>query len=308
MKRLIQVWGILPIIILYFFFSMTYVVGKAGFAFGSPIFFISLRMLISGIVLLLFYTLAQKKRLYIKRGDWGDFLQAAIFGIALFYAVQYWVLKYIAVAKVSLICALTPFLTALLVALLDATEKITTREVLGLGIGFVGLLPIIIKDNPSENIFTGIGYFSVLEIVLLIGVVAYAYSWLPIKRLVKKGYSPIFINGFTMFFGGLILVASSFKLESWNGFIPPVNDWKQFLWYIFLIILCGTSGLLGRTVLLQYYSLTLISFVGCTNPLFAAFHAWIFLGETVSWVFIISALIVSIGLYIFYQEELRIAQ
>ena len=59
--------------------------------------------------------------------------------------------------------------------------------------------------------------------------------------------------------------------------------------------------------LLHIYSPTLLSFFGFTTPLFTAVYGFIFLNEPISMAFIVSVGIVSLGLYLFYQDELRVA-
>ena len=57
--------------------------------------------------------------------------------------------------------------------------------------------------------------------------------------------------------------------------------------------------------LLKKYTATFVSFAGFMGPLFTALYGWILLGETVTWHFYASSIIVFIGLYFFYQEELQ---
>ena len=57
--------------------------------------------------------------------------------------------------------------------------------------------------------------------------------------------------------------------------------------------------------LLKKYSATFMSFTSFLRPLFAALYGWAFFQEKISWHFYTSAIIVFIGLYIFYQDELR---
>ena len=48
-----------------------------------------------------------------------------------------------------------------------------------------------------------------------------------------------------------------------------------------------------------------LTFAGFVDPICAAFYGWIFLGETITPYFILSTVLVFIGLYVFYMEELR---
>jgi drug/metabolite transporter (DMT)-like permease len=59
--------------------------------------------------------------------------------------------------------------------------------------------------------------------------------------------------------------------------------------------------------LLRRFSATFMSFAGLTTPLFTALFGWIFLGEVASPAFYLSFSILSVGLLLFYQEELKVA-
>jgi drug/metabolite transporter (DMT)-like permease len=48
-----------------------------------------------------------------------------------------------------------------------------------------------------------------------------------------------------------------------------------------------------------------MSFAGLVTPFFASFFGWYFLGETISWHYFASIIVFSIGLTIFYLEELK---
>ena len=57
--------------------------------------------------------------------------------------------------------------------------------------------------------------------------------------------------------------------------------------------------------LLRKYSATFMSFTSFLSPLCAALYGWAFFQETISWHFYLSIAIVLIGLYVFYQDELK---
>lgn len=302
---MIKKWGILPVVALYLVFPLTFIIAKKGFLFGPPMLFISLRMIFSGIAVLLYYTMVQKQAIQFKKKDLMLLVEATLFGIVLTYIPEFWTLKYIAVAKLTLFFTLTPFIT-FIASHLRAHEKVSKQKIIGLLIGLCGAIPMFISDAPEEEVFNLFGTISIVEIVAIIAVVSYAYGWIPVKLLVtERGYSISLVNGLRMFFGGIIALFCSFVLEDWAGHVPPVSNWPYFLWYIGLISVVGIACYTIYSVLLRYYSATMISFTGFIEPFFAAFYAWMLLGETVSSLFFVALSIVGLGLYIFYQEELR---
>jgi len=119
-----------------------------------------------------------------------------------------------------------------------------------------------------------------------------------------RGYQPLVINGYAMIISGVFSLITSLAWEPWNPL--PVSNWPLALWYIFYLTLVGNIicfNLYGY--LLKKYSTTYLSFCGFMTPIFAAILQYFFFGNPVGIPFIITLVLVSIGLYIFYQEELR---
>ena len=297
-------WGIAPVVALYLIFPLTFIFGKKGFLYGPPMFFIGVRMLFSGVAILLFYRFIQKKEITFKREDLFLLFKATLFGIVLTYIPEFWTLKYMSVAKLTLMFTLTPFVT-FLASYLHKHETISKQKVIGLIIVFCGAIPMFLSHSPGEEVLSLFGKVSVVEIIALLAVFSYAYGWIPVKILVtERGYCPWLVNGIRMVLGGIAALFCSFLLEDCGGYIPPVTNWTYFLWYGLLISIIGITCYNFYAVLLRYYSATMISFTGFIEPFFAAIYAWILLGETVTASFFVSLCIVGIGLYIFYREEL----
>ncbi|NBP00340.1 MAG: DMT family transporter [Proteobacteria bacterium] len=303
-RSFVQQWGLLAPISLFVIFPLTYVIGKLGFQFGPQILFIALRMFLSGGVLLAFHKYVRKGSCTFDKKDTLLFLQVAFFGIGA-YIPEFWALKYVSVSKVALLFLSIPFFSALFEAYF-ATARITRNKIIGLVIGFSGLLPLIIFGS-TENSFSSFYGITLPELVILLSAAGYSFGWVSVKKLVtERNYKGEFVNAVTMLLGGLLALVSSFFLEGWTGYTPPVTDWPAFLFYITMISAVGIICYSFYAFLLKYYSATMIAFSGFTEPFFAALYAWILLGETVTVLFFVSLGIVSFGLYIFYKEELRL--
>ncbi len=104
--------------------------------------------------------------------------------------------------------------------------------------------------------------------------------------------------------GGVCTLLTSFLVES-PLLIEPVNI-RSFVMILLLVIVFGNIiaySLYG--FLLRRYTNTFVSFTGFLYPLFGALFGWIFFGESVSYAFFYSVIMVALGLYVFYHEELR---
>lgn len=307
------------IVLLYMLFASTFILAKAVLFFIKPLLFIGLRMSLAGSILLAYYGL--RHGISIKKGSVKLLAQIILFHIFIAYVFEFWALQYTSSAKTALIYNLSPFITALLAALLTS-ELITPKKWIGLLIGFLGLIPWLLSSSGCEDIFGTFASISLPEIALLIAVTSAAYGWLVVTKLMKEfNYAPVLINGIGMAGGGILALVSSFIFEGWPTILyrsagQICNPWvisQVGIHGSALVYLAGYTALLILIAniicynlygyLLCYYSATFISFAGFMCPLFAAFFGWLFLGETISIYFILTFILILIGLYIFYQDE-----
>lgn len=298
-------FGVVPLIILYMVFPLTFSISKMGMMYSTPTSFIAIRMISTGLVLLFCFMIQHKGRYALVFDDARLFFKASLFGIYLTYVPELWALQYLSVAKSAFLFVLAPFFTALLSHIYEK-ESFSRKKLIGLAIGLLGFIPMLIATTGQDESFQSFFNINLPEIVTILSVACYAYSWIPIKELMnEKKYSPWLINGVVMLLGGLGAAVTSFFCDGWYRGACPITNWSAVSWYLFCILFVGLFCYILYTYLLKSFSTTLVSFFCFTEPFFAALYGWYFLGEFVSYWFFISIFIVSIGLYIFYQEELQ---
>ncbi len=301
---LIDRLGIGGIFLMYAFFSTTLSLAKSVLAFGPMVTYIGLRMVISGALLLVYYLVVMRKKIVlVRRRDLIGFINIALFGICGSYVLSFWALQHLSIAKSAFLLILSPFFTAFF-AWLHGFENFTSKKILGLTIGALGTIPILMSKTADEAVFSSVFVLDVPEILTLISVALYAYSWVEVKKLMNKGYDTSLINGMTMFLGGIATLMIAYFLDGWASGVSPVTDWAWYGVYVTGIVAVGTFCFSLYAHVLHRYSPTLISFFGFSEPFFAALFGWLFISEEISWVFGVALCIVSVGLYIFYQEEL----
>ncbi|MFC1842957.1 DMT family transporter [Candidatus Dependentiae bacterium] len=302
------------VILMYLLFASTFTIGKAVLSYSNPIFFIGFRMTLGGLLLLGYLYFFKRNKFFIKKKHLPLLLQITLFHIYIAYVFEFWALKYLSSFKTAFIYNLSPFISALF-AYLFLKEKMSLRKWIGLVIGCFGFFLVLANGkSPGEIGKNAFLFLSWPEISLLVAVFSAVYGWVVFKKLTKiGGYSPFMINGFGMLSGGILAFATSFLLEGVHSFKTPssslILDISAFLGYALLLILI--ANVIGYNLyghLLKRYSITFLSFAGFMCPLFAAFFGNIFLGEMPTLTFFISVIIVAIGLYIFYREELTLRQ
>lgn len=294
------------IILMYALIASSFSMGKVLLTYASPIFLVGIRMSLAGSILLTYYLVWSKKHLSIKEKHYSLYLQIIVLGIYTAYIFRFFGLKYLTSSKTAFIFNSSPFFTALFSHLLLG-DTITKRQWLGLIIGFLGLIPILISSSPIEQEWGEFFFISWPELAVICAVALHAYSWLVVRKLIKdKAHTPTMVNGVTMFCGGLLALATAPLVEGIESFTKPFEHVVPFLgWLLFIVIVSNVicSNLYGH--LLKKYSPTFLSLCGFLVPIFAVLYGWGFLGEKISWHFYASCAIVFVGLYLFYQDELK---
>lgn len=280
----------------------TFALNKMLLEYTGPFLLVALRMIIAGALLYGYYYWTNPKAAKITKDDIWPLVQISFLGIFISFMLELWAQQYVSAGKTAFIFNLTPFITALF-SYFAFNEKMTFKKLLGLTIGFIGFFPILLVNPQAENVDGLFGNFlSMPELALILAVITYAYTWVLMRKLVRNDASPFMVNGVTMFFGGLMAIPATVLFEG----APHITAWGTFFGLLALLILMGNVifyNLYG--FLLKRYTATFLSFTGFTIPFFSAIFGWFLLGETVGWDFYVSSIIVFIGLYIFYQEELR---
>ncbi|KKP35423.1 MAG: hypothetical protein UR26_C0005G0037 [candidate division TM6 bacterium GW2011_GWF2_32_72] len=291
------------VFLMYLLFASTFTIGKAALQFAPPFWFVGVRMIIAGLLLLGYLYFFKRKKLFLRTADWAILGSIIIFHIFLPYSAEFWALQYISAPKACLMYNLSPFISAFFSYIWFA-EKMTNKKWLGLLIGFFALIPSLVATN-GVNAFL---FFSWAEIVMLISVVSSVYGWVLFRDLVKlRGYSPFMINGMAMLIGGIFSLSLSPMVESWKGLLPLTGNLMEFATLLGMIILIAnviSYNLYGW--LLHKYTASFLSFAGFLTPVFSAFFDWFITGKlSVGPSFFISVGLILLGLYIFYSEELK---
>jgi drug/metabolite transporter (DMT)-like permease len=290
------------IVFMYAVLAATFTIAKTVLVYAKPFFTIGFRMTVAGIIFLLFQFFRNKKKFVFRKNDVWLFLQVILFNIYFAFIPEFWALsRGISSSKAVFMYSCTPFIVAVF-AYFFAAEKFHAKKIIGMIIGFSGMIPILITHDSIGNVAREVFKISLPELVLLVAIISAAYGWFPVKKLMKKGYSLPMINGVSMSIGGILAFITSFLFE---GFSFSIANIPSFLFYIFLLILASNVvfyNLYG--FLLKRYSFTFLSFTGFLTPIFGAIYGKLFLKESVTWHYGISLCSVIVGLYLFYQEEL----
>ncbi len=296
-------FGILPVLLLYMVFPLTYSVGKWGLQYGPYALYVALRMLLGGTAIMIWYCLFKRSSMVIKKQDIYYFVAIGIVAFCLSFIAECVSLPHLTVGKIALYFALAPFFTALF-ASFHKLEIITPRKLVGLTVGFCGFVPQLFVDNATGC--SGAFSFGLYDMIMLGASATYAYGWILIKKLSHRTeYDDAWVNGIGMLVGGTAaLCLTVYNMLHVGGI--AITDYFQFIGSIGLVTAISMFCYLLYTALLHHFTTTLVSFFCFLEVPFSLLFGFIFLREQISYIFFISTAIIVLGLYIFYQEELRL--
>lgn len=265
------------VIILYALFGFTFTLGKIILNYAPPFFAVGSRMLIAGVGLTLYAWYAHRVHCKSIRKDILLYVQYIFFGIVFFYCSRAWALQRLSTTKSALLFTLLPFFTALF-SYIKYKEKLTYQKVVGLAIGFLGMIPILLTHAPSEDSVFSLSFFSFPELLTIASVASLSYGLLIMRELIRhRNCPPAIANGVSMLIAGIITVTGSYCTEP-RWLIGP---WQWFLPILALQVTLSNvicANLQAR--LLKHYSATFLAFASFISPLCAAGYGCLLLRET----------------------------
>ncbi len=296
----------LQLIFLNFLFASTFTLAKDAVLHTPPLLFLGIRMILAGSLFLSFLRFYKKEPCTIAHEHRIWFIAIAFFHIYISFCAEFIGMQYLTSGKVSLLFNLSPFITAIF-AYLFFKESLSIKKTIGLIIGFCGFLPLLEEAAPlAESIGFSLLGISGAELMILTAVISSCIGWIIMKKLTSHyKYSYIFVNGVAMLFGGILMLISSQLTEKWPPLLTLFSTWGFWRPMILLILIANIICYNLYAKLLQKYSPTILSFFSSMIPLFGAFLGWLIFNEQISKNFFITFCLVSFGLYLYYQEELR---
>ncbi len=292
----------IDIVVLQALFGTSIPISKQLLSYCAPFFLAGSRLFLAGIVLIAYNQFYKKRSIAFDTHHLLLYFQIMFFGVYVKYMLRYWSLQYLTATKMSFIFNITPFVAAVL-SFFAFHEKITLKQLLGMIIGCLGILPILLTTTTSEQLMGELFFISVPELVLLFAIVAHCYGMIIARKLIRESHQPVSLtNGIRMIGGGLLCLLTAFVLE---GAFPVTQIIPFSIGLTALIIISNIICHGWYLQLLKTYSVTFLSFTDFLSPLFTALYGWLFLHEIVTWHYGLSAILVLVGLYIFYQDELK---
>ena len=263
-----SIFGYLALAFVCIVWGTTYLALRIGVAQFPPFLFSMLRFLTAGPILIISMLTIGKAKLPSK----DMLIHQAINGffmITLGISIVGWAEVYISSGMAAIICSLMPVWVILINLIINADEKPTFLILVGLAIGFSGILMIFsehLPDFANSNYQLGI-------LMTFVGNICWALGSVWIKK--RNHSSNPFLNaGLQMLFGGLFLIPISLALDDYSKI-----QWTNEVIYslVYLSLIGSVAGYACYSYAIKNLPMTLVSLYAYINPIVAILLGWFIL-------------------------------
>jgi drug/metabolite transporter (DMT)-like permease len=297
--------NVLLMLCLTFFWGSAYVVAKEILRNGlTPIAIATFRFLLAGAlflpVLLLNRTRSRGYRLLIERKDVPVLLLLALTGVTFYFIVQY---TGIEMAGASIASIMVSLLSPIVIGLFSAKvlkERLTKKQVLGIGIASIGTATVVAGTTLSLG---NDANFLIGSLILLLTPFLWATYTIAGKRILEK-YDAVLTVAYVNIFGALCLIPFSLAENSFQGILSlTVNEW---LGVLYLGSVCSLLGYLIWFYVLKQISATVTSSFMFAQPLITVLLSAAFLNEDLTLPIVVGGFLIFIGVYLVGRKWTRL--
>lgn len=221
------------------------------------------------------------------RQDWQNFYSVGMFGLVIPFLLISWGQRLIPSSTTAILGATTPLFTALINIFTRNDDKITVERVVGLTIGFVGVLIAIGITTVSNGSWAG-------ELCVLGAAVCYAISALYSRR-VFSGMAPIVPSTGQMLASTSLLIPIALV---WDGIPTAWPSTTSIVALVILAVVCTAVAYIMYYHLISSIGATKSSMVSYLIAPFGVVYGFVFLQEAITSNALIGLVIIIAGIVI----------
>jgi drug/metabolite transporter (DMT)-like permease len=232
-----------------------------------PFTIVFLRVALAAIILnALVKTLG--KRMPASPSVWRAFFGMGILNNAVPFCLVVWGQSHIASGLAAILNATTPISTVIVAHLLTADEKITGNRLLGIAIGFVGVVVLIGPDSLQ-----GLDVNVRAQVAVLAAAVSYAFAGVYGRRFRYMGIDPILTATGQVTASAILLFPIAMSVDSpWTLAMPSLPVWEAvagsavlstalgYVLYFRILATAGATNLLLVTFLIPVSAIVMGSY------------------------------------------------
>ncbi len=280
--------AIFALALVCFLWGTTWLASEEGVKFMPALQLAGMRQIIAGSVYVIYF-LIRGARLP-KGKEWITILVLSFLNFMLSNGLSTWGLKYISAGLGSIMSAIFP-LWLVVIGLFYSKEKIPTKAILGLFLGFSGVC--IIFYEHLHDFFNAGFRFGIL--ISLIATWTWAFGTLFTKQQAAN-FNPYFSLGLQMLISGISLIA----LTNFTGNAIPLKTipWESWASIAYLVIFGSLIAFICYLYALQNLPTEQASIYAYINPIVSVIFGWLLLNEKLSVFIGIGGLVALLGVYL----------
>ena len=270
------------------FWGTTYLAIKIGVSQIPPFIFAGIRWLAAGVILVAFFLIRGNKLPGLKDLAHIAFIGIFLVGISngLLSVAEQWLPSGIS----SLIITTIPFWIVGMEAFLPTGPKLNIKIFLGLFLGLIGV--VLIMSHDWKNLFDKSYLMGIISLIFSMlawsfGSVYSKYKKIKIELFLLIALEMLIAGVFQILVGLIIGEGSKFQIDD-----------KGLLAIIYLMIFGSIVGYSSYIYALTHLPLSFVSTYAYVNPVIALLLGWFVLGEELSWMIVVAAVVIFIGVTI----------
>lgn len=222
------------------------------------------------------------------RSSWGPLAVLGFLLIGLGNSGVVWAEQTVPSGLTAVLVATAPFWMVGIDALMHDGEPLTLRHILGLTVGFLGIVFLV---GPDIRLASGGG--------ILTGVVAAQIAcagWAVGSAYAKRRRleeNVLAAAAFEMLFGGVFMLTAGLLLGEWKALTFTPRTAAAFLYLLFV---GGIGGFSAYLYALKHLPVSLVSLYAYINPVIAVALGTLFLGEPFTWRIAVAGAVVMAGM------------
>lgn len=259
----------------------------------GKILFAGYRFLLSGVMILGFCVLTGRK-IKVKKHKIKGILLLGLLQTAINYTFFYIGVSNTSGTKGSILSATGTLFSVILAHFFYKEDKLTNKKLIGLIVGFVGVVLVNINGGVGSGFsLTGEGFVLMAS---LTGAISGIYT----KKLAKE-IDTFLVTAYQLLIGSVFLITIGYL-----GGAETFNITNQNIWLLLYLAFLSAAAFSIWTILLKYNGVGKVTIYKFTVPIFGTFLSYLFLKERLLGSNVILAIIlVSLSIILINADRIK---
>lgn len=267
------------------FWGTTYLAIRIGVQRLPPALFAGVRFLIAGVIFLAYLRL--RGHPLPKPGEWVHLAVVGITLLVMANGLVVWAEQWVPSGLTAVIIATVPFWAAGLETILPSGERLSLRKLLGIAIGFAGVIILFAPDlggSFDKAYLKGVVILIFVPFFWSLGSIYSKHHPLRSSAMVAAGSETLI--------AGIVLTVVGTALGEWQDF---TLNWKGVASIAYLIVFGSIVGYSSFIYALSKLPVSTVSMYAYINPVIAVILGWLILDERLDWSVVTATTVVLVG-------------